>query len=85
MVKFCKETFLFFSTFFILSVTCVVPTLPKGTSIVIIGAGPAGYSALARLLDNGYTNVILLEGNNRIGGRIYTIPFADSVFDLGGM
>lgn len=49
----------------------------------MIGAGTAGISALAKLIENGYTNVTLLEAEDRIGGRVYTIPFASNVIDLG--
>jgi spermine oxidase len=51
--------------------------------IVIVGAGLAGVTALAELLDNGYRNVVLLEAQNRIGGRIETVPFGANVADLG--
>jgi phytoene dehydrogenase-like protein len=53
--------------------------------IVIIGAGLSGYSAAARLMDNGYTNIIILEASNRTGGRIYTIDYgnAGQKLDLG--
>lgn len=50
----------------------------------MVGAGLAGVSAASRLVENGYTNVIILEAGNRMGGRIDTVPFGDSVVDLGG-
>lgn len=43
--------------------------------IVIVGAGAAGIAAASRLLDNGFKNVIILEAENRIGGRIHTTQF----------
>ncbi|XP_034483054.1 spermine oxidase-like [Drosophila innubila] len=51
--------------------------------IVIIGSGPAGVAAATRLLEQGFQNVRILEAENRIGGRINTIPFGDNVVDLG--
>lgn len=51
--------------------------------IIIIGAGTAGIAAATRLLEQGFKNVLLLEAEDRIGGRINTIPFADNVVDLG--
>lgn len=51
--------------------------------IVIIGAGLAGVTALSELLDNGYRNVVLLEAQDRVGGRIQTVPFGANVADLG--
>lgn len=37
---------------------------------VIIGAGMAGCGAAWHLIDNGYTNFLLVEGSDRIGGRM---------------
>ncbi len=51
--------------------------------IVIVGGGLAGVTALAELLENGYGNVVLLEAQRRIGGRVKTIPFGANVFDIG--
>ncbi|XP_034133934.1 spermine oxidase-like [Drosophila guanche] len=51
--------------------------------IVIIGAGASGIAAATRLLEQGFRHVQLLEAEDRIGGRIHTIPFADNVIDLG--
>ncbi|KAM7358561.1 spermine oxidase [Cochliomyia hominivorax] len=51
--------------------------------IVVIGAGPSGIAAATKLLESGCKNVIILEAESRIGGRIHTIPFADNVVDLG--
>lgn len=51
--------------------------------IVVIGAGPSGIAAATRLIENGFTDVKVLEAENRIGGRIHTIQFADNVIDMG--
>lgn len=40
--------------------------------IIIIGAGPSGIAAASKLYENGFTNVTILEAENRIGGRVYT-------------
>ncbi|XP_076240610.1 uncharacterized protein LOC143183085 [Calliopsis andreniformis] len=53
------------------------------SQIVIIGAGAAGIAAAARLLERGLENIIILEGKDRIGGRIHTVKFADNVVELG--
>ncbi|XP_067647273.1 spermine oxidase-like [Eurosta solidaginis] len=53
------------------------------TRIVIIGAGSAGIAAGTRLLQTGFKNVLVLEAENRFGGRVHTIPFGDNVVDLG--
>lgn len=51
--------------------------------IVIIGAGVAGIAAARKLLERGFRNILVLEAENRIGGRIQTIPFGANVVDLG--
>ena len=38
---------------------------------VIVGAGISGISAALHLLENDYDDFLLMEGNSRIGGRIY--------------
>lgn len=43
--------------------------------IIIIGAGAAGIAAAARLIEKGLENVKILEGKDRIGGRIHTVKF----------
>jgi monoamine oxidase len=55
--------------------------------VVIVGAGLAGLGAAAHLRDRGITNVVVLEGRDRIGGRVHmwSPPEASSAkFCLGG-
>lgn len=49
----------------------------KNPRIVIVGAGVSGIAAASKLFENGFTNLILLEAENRIGGRIYTAKFGE--------
>lgn len=51
--------------------------------IVIVGAGAAGLAAATKLYESGLTDFVILEANDRIGGRIWTVPFGDNVIDLG--
>lgn len=51
--------------------------------IIIVGAGAAGIAAACRLFENGLQNLLILEAENRIGGRINSVEFADGVVDLG--
>lgn len=51
--------------------------------IVIIGAGASGIAAATKLLANGFSNLIILEAESRIGGRVHTIPFGENVLDMG--
>lgn len=52
-------------------------------SVIIIGAGPAGIAAASKLLENSFTNLTILEAENRIGGRINSVKFGDKFVDLG--
>ncbi len=47
------------------------PLNPKAR-IAIIGAGPSGITAAAELKAQGYENVVVLERDNRVGGRCET-------------
>lgn len=53
--------------------------------VLIIGAGMAGLSAAKQLRETNL-KVLVLEANNRVGGRINTIelPFNQVKVDLGG-
>ncbi|XP_037035275.1 spermine oxidase-like isoform X2 [Bradysia coprophila] len=55
----------------------------KSTKFIIVGAGASGISAAAKLLENGYNNVVVLEALDRIGGRVHSIPFGKGFVDLG--
>lgn len=64
--------------------------LPKTTTpkrISIVGAGLSGLVAASLLKDSGH-QVIVLEANNRVGGRVYTERKAfthDQYMDFGAM
>lgn len=47
----------------------------KEAHILIIGAGAAGIAAACRLLEQGLQNIIILEAEKRIGGRVHTVKF----------
>ncbi|RDD44665.1 Spermine oxidase [Trichoplax sp. H2] len=52
--------------------------------VVIIGAGIAGLAAAELLCADGHFKVTILEGSNRIGGRIYTTDLDDkSKLEIG--
>lgn len=51
--------------------------------VVIVGAGLSGYSAAAKLLENEIDDILVLEAEDRIGGRIHSIPFANGIVDMG--
>ena len=56
---------------------------PKGTTILVLGAGIAGLVAAFELRNAGY-QVRVLEYNNRAGGRAWTIRGGDDYTELGG-
>jgi len=43
--------------------------------VLVVGAGAAGLAAAARLMAHGVTNVVILEAEDRMGGRIHTTLF----------
>lgn len=53
--------------------------------IIIIGAGLAGIACATKLLENGIKDFVILEAENRIGGRIFSVGFgsADQKIELG--
>lgn len=51
-------------------------------TVIIIGAGVAGIAAATKLLRNNFKDFIILEAENRIGGRIQTKPFGGNYYVL---
>ncbi|KAG7190625.1 hypothetical protein KM043_006709 [Ampulex compressa] len=51
--------------------------------VVIIGAGIAGLAAAKTLEDANFKNYLLLEAQERIGGRIHSIPWNKSWIECG--
>ncbi|XP_065570914.1 spermine oxidase-like isoform X2 [Artemia franciscana] len=53
--------------------------------VIIIGAGLAGLSAASYLIENGVFDILILEGDNRVGGRVQTFVdnSSEAVFDFG--
>lgn len=50
--------------------------------VIVIGAGASGIAAATRLYERGIKNILVLEAENRIGGRVHTVdlPFG-KIFD----
>ena len=51
--------------------------------MVIIGAGTAGLSAANHLLQTGLVDVCVLEGSDRVGGRVHTSEIGNHIVELG--
>ncbi|KAF7382464.1 hypothetical protein HZH68_015383 [Vespula germanica] len=62
---------------------CVICNLENSPRIVIVGAGASGIAAASKLYENGFENILILEAQDRIGGRIHTIQFGEYLIDLG--
>jgi monoamine oxidase len=60
-----------------------LPGAPAGRKIVVLGAGWAGLVASLELRDAGY-DVQLLDYNDRIGGRAWTLRGGDVYTEMGG-
>lgn len=56
---------------------------PKGSTVLILGCGLAGLVAAHELKKAGY-QVKILEFNNRVGGRSWSIYGGDKYVELGG-
>lgn len=54
----------------------------KRSQVVIIGAGLAGLAAAQRLHENGIDDVIILEAQDRIGGRVHTVDHSDYLLEM---
>jgi len=57
-------------------------TTPNGKIVIVIGAGISGLAAAKKLKDKGF-NVIVLEAQEKIGGRIRTDRSLGMAFDEG--
>ena len=76
---------LYRATFLLCLITGAICTeTANSPRIVIVGAGASGIAAAAKLLENGFQNVLILEAEDRIGGRVNTVEFANYTIDLGG-
>ncbi|KAI5636664.1 flavin containing amine oxidoreductase domain-containing protein [Phthorimaea operculella] len=49
---------------------------------IVVGMGAAGAMAASTLAQAG-KNVLALEAQDRIGGRVYTVPFGDGIVEVG--
>lgn len=62
------------------------PTLEGGgggTSVVILGAGPAGLVAGYEMMNKGY-DIRILEADNRVGGHVFTVRRGSHTNEIGG-
>ena len=50
--------------------------------VVVVGAGLAGLAAADALINAG-VDVTVLEARDRVGGRVWSVPFADGIVERG--
>ena len=55
------------------------PAAATGERIVIVGAGAAALAAADELQVRGFSDVVLLEARDRVGGRIWTSSLGDGI------
>ncbi|MEZ0315146.1 MAG: FAD-dependent oxidoreductase [Myxococcota bacterium] len=57
--------------------------LAKNAAICVVGAGPSGLSVAHDLRSQGYANVTVLEADDRVGGKSFTVRFNGREHDMG--
>ncbi|XP_023933969.2 spermine oxidase [Bicyclus anynana] len=73
---------LFFLVYSLEYAACYVPQTRESYDTIVIGVGSSGTTAASTLAKAG-KRVLALEAEDRIGGRIKTVPFGDGVVELG--
>ena len=53
--------------------------LSVDVDVLILGGGIAGLAALKSLQERGIENYIILEGGDRLGGRIHSVRTEDGL------
>lgn len=60
-------------------------TYEPSIRIGIVGAGCAGLTAAEELHDLGYKNITIIDAKNRVGGKTYSIRYADPSLEARGI
>lgn len=55
----------------------------KDARVAIVGAGMAGLSTAARLLEDGYTDFDIFEAQDKVGGRVMPVKYRDGYLQMG--
>uniref|UniRef100_A0A6P7G591 Peroxisomal N(1)-acetyl-spermine/spermidine oxidase-like n=1 Tax=Diabrotica virgifera virgifera TaxID=50390 RepID=A0A6P7G591_DIAVI len=70
-------------TIFVVCTTITFVACQEQFKVIIVGAGPSGIATASKLLENGINNILILEAENRVGGRINTQNWNGRNIDLG--
>ncbi|XP_069942539.1 uncharacterized protein [Cherax quadricarinatus] len=57
--------------------------VPSKVRVCIIGAGVAGLGAAQRLIEYGIDDLVVLEAQDRIGGRVHTVDHGEYHLEMG--
>ncbi len=60
------------------------PSARDSHSVVVVGAGPAGLTAAAELVENGLAVTVLEKDPEYVGGIARTVRYKNYRFDIGG-
>ncbi|XP_068202521.1 uncharacterized protein [Palaemon carinicauda] len=58
-------------------------SIMRQVSVCVIGAGVSGLGAAQKLVEYGIKNIVVLEAQDRVGGRIHTVPHGDYHLEFG--
>ena len=63
-------------TLFILDTNAIsnVVNVTNLYDVLVLGGGVSGLSTMTTLAGSGFSNTLLIEGQSRLGGRIFTTP-----------
>jgi monoamine oxidase len=81
MVKLSRRTL--FATGAALTAVKAGPSAAATTDVIVIGAGLSGLNAALMIKDQGF-KVVVLEGRNRVGGRMSTLRTVEGNPEMGG-
>ncbi|CAG9826187.1 unnamed protein product [Diabrotica balteata] len=70
-------------TIFVACSTITFAVSEEQFKVIVVGAGPSGIATASKLLENGINNILILEAENRVGGRINTQNWNGRNIDLG--
>ena len=57
----------------------MVNMLETTKKVIVIGGGVSGLAAADRLIENKLTDVLVIEAQNRTGGRINTVSYGKNL------